>query len=291
MWWWSRISTISAWSIPGALWDSSAWSTSTTLRGAGETSAERADEPQRPPPRVDDDRRAVLDVEDLRRHVLEHVVGLDGQRLRIHDPPDRDRQLDHARAHVGVQRRDDQVDARRAGRLEHVVRGPRAVGEHEQVDAELDRRQLGGRQVAGDRDVALADDLLSACGVHREHPQPAGHVAVAGHEDLAVEDVADGLSCTGRAREVRGVARLADVAAGQRALARAPRRARPRRRAPATTSRPCPAIASPAPRIGSSVVRGHLARAPSRRARAASRAAAARAPPPRRARAPTPSAR
>ena len=45
MWWWSRISTISAWSIPGALWDSSAWSTSTTLRGAGETSAERPTRP------------------------------------------------------------------------------------------------------------------------------------------------------------------------------------------------------------------------------------------------------
>ena len=49
-------------------------------RGRDERGA--PDEPERPPPRVDDHRRAVLDVEDLRRHVLEHVVGLDGQRIR-----------------------------------------------------------------------------------------------------------------------------------------------------------------------------------------------------------------
>ena len=39
MWWWSRISTISARSTPGTLWASSAWSTSSTRRGSGSASS------------------------------------------------------------------------------------------------------------------------------------------------------------------------------------------------------------------------------------------------------------
>ena len=41
MWWWSRISTISASSMPGTLWACSAWSTSSTRRGLGRTSSPR----------------------------------------------------------------------------------------------------------------------------------------------------------------------------------------------------------------------------------------------------------
>ena len=52
MWWWSRISTISASSTPGTLWACSAWSTSTTRRGVGLTRSERVTSPtgRREPP-------------------------------------------------------------------------------------------------------------------------------------------------------------------------------------------------------------------------------------------------
>jgi hypothetical protein len=59
-------------------------------------------------------------------------------------------------------------------------------------------------------------------GLHRQHPQPAGHVAVAGHQDLAVEHVADRLEPHRPPREVRRVLRLADVAAGERAVGQEP---------------------------------------------------------------------
>ena len=45
MWWWSRISTISASSTPGTLCACSAWSTSSTRRGRGETRSERVTSP------------------------------------------------------------------------------------------------------------------------------------------------------------------------------------------------------------------------------------------------------
>ena len=45
MWWWSRISTISACSTPGTLWACSAWSTSSTRRGAGLTRSVRVTSP------------------------------------------------------------------------------------------------------------------------------------------------------------------------------------------------------------------------------------------------------
>ena len=45
MWWWSRISTISACSTPTTLCACSAWSTSSTLRGSGFTRSERVTSP------------------------------------------------------------------------------------------------------------------------------------------------------------------------------------------------------------------------------------------------------
>ena len=45
MWWWSRISTISASSTPGTLCACSAWSTSSTRRGRGPTRSERVTSP------------------------------------------------------------------------------------------------------------------------------------------------------------------------------------------------------------------------------------------------------
>ena len=45
MWWWSRISRISACPMPTALWACSAWSTSTSRRRAGATRFERVTSP------------------------------------------------------------------------------------------------------------------------------------------------------------------------------------------------------------------------------------------------------
>ena len=45
MWWWSRISTISASSTPGTLCACSAWSTSSTRRGLGPTRSDRVTSP------------------------------------------------------------------------------------------------------------------------------------------------------------------------------------------------------------------------------------------------------
>ncbi len=45
MWWWSRISTISASSRPGTLCALSAWSTRITLRGDGSTRSARVTRP------------------------------------------------------------------------------------------------------------------------------------------------------------------------------------------------------------------------------------------------------
>ena len=45
MWWWSRISTISASSTPGTLCACSAWSTSRTRRRVGPTRSERVTRP------------------------------------------------------------------------------------------------------------------------------------------------------------------------------------------------------------------------------------------------------
>ena len=45
MWWWSRISTISASSMPGTLCAASAWSTRSTRRWRGETRSERVTRP------------------------------------------------------------------------------------------------------------------------------------------------------------------------------------------------------------------------------------------------------
>ena len=51
MWWWSRISMISASSMPGTLCARSAWSTSSTRRGAGLTRSDRVTSPIGRPPR------------------------------------------------------------------------------------------------------------------------------------------------------------------------------------------------------------------------------------------------
>ncbi len=45
MWWWSRISTISACSTPGTLCADSAWSTRITRRGFGDTRSLRVSSP------------------------------------------------------------------------------------------------------------------------------------------------------------------------------------------------------------------------------------------------------
>ena len=91
MWWWSRISTISACSTPGTLWAASAWSTRITLRGRGETRSERVTSPTGCR-RVDGDRRPVVDVLDLLGDVGDQVVEADRERLGVgHRPAGRAR--------------------------------------------------------------------------------------------------------------------------------------------------------------------------------------------------------
>ena len=84
MWWWSRISTISACSMPGTLWACSAWSTRITRRRVGRDQVRARDQPDRSAGSVDRDRGAVVDLLDLLGDVGEQVVGGDGQRVVLH---------------------------------------------------------------------------------------------------------------------------------------------------------------------------------------------------------------
>ena len=254
MWWWSRISTISACSIPTTLWDSSAWSTSTTLRRSGATRSERLTMfPGGPKDAVDHDRRPVVDLEDLGRDVLEHVVRLGGQRLGVHDPPDRHGELDHPRADVGVQRRDDHVDARRPCRPP--PRRPPAACRWAAPAGRTPGRRRRAARPAGRR--------RPRCRPRRRcppAPRPPSRAPTAAR--------------TRRRRRSRGSRRPARPGTASRCTGRRPgsptrpgtrgrRAARARARsAPSSTpsspvtgtrSSPCSAIASPTPRTGSSI--------------------------------------
>ena len=121
MWWWSRISTISACSMPTTLCACSAWSTSSTRRGVGLTRSRARDEADRAAVAVDRHGRAVVDVLDGLGDVGQQVVGRDGQRLAVHQRPARRRQRDHAARHVGVERRGDHRGAALAREREDVV--------------------------------------------------------------------------------------------------------------------------------------------------------------------------
>ena len=217
MWWWSRISTISACSTPGTLCACSAWSTSTTRRGLRTYEVTVRDEADRPARLVDAHGRVVVDVLDVLGDVGEQVVGPHGERLAVHQRARRGRQRDHAAADVGVQRRAGDRGAVLARQLEHLVGRHGLVAGHHQRDADLDRPALRVLAVADDHYVALVD-VGQRFRVHRQHPHTAADLTrgVAGYQ-LAREHL-DDRADRGRGVELRRAARLADVAAREHAL-------------------------------------------------------------------------
>ena len=130
----------------------------------------------------------------------------------------RRREGDHAAGDVAVQRRADDGGAVLAGEREHLLGGHRAVARDQQRDAELDRAALGVGPVADHDDVALADVARQRLDGHGQHPHAPGDLALlAGHQP-ALGDLDDRLHRGGGVGQARRLARLADVAAGQRAL-------------------------------------------------------------------------
>ena len=282
MWWWSRISTISACSTPGTLCACSAWSTSSTRRGCGFDEVRARDEADRPPARVDGDRRAVVDVLDLLGDVGEQVVGAHGERLAVHQRAARRRQRDHARR----SRRCPAASAttavpRSRGQLEHLVGRLGAVAGHQQPDAELDRRALRVRRGCRRRPRRPRRSPRQ----RRRRPSPAprpGRRPRARRRPRPARPAAPRRSrSTARRRVELATPRATRGCSGGRARARSSRpRARRRRRRSAPGRGPRAPSSRPTSRTGSSSLgQRELARA-SRRARAASRGAGtpARAP-------------
>ena len=127
MWWWSRISTISACSTPTTLCACSAWSTSSTCRAGGFTRSERVTSPIGRRVAVDGDGRAVVHVLDEVRDLGHEVLRPDGQRRLVHQRARRLGERDHPPGHVGVERRDHHGGTRARARARG-SRRPAACG-------------------------------------------------------------------------------------------------------------------------------------------------------------------
>ena len=155
MWWWSRISRISACSIPFTLWPSSAWSTRITRRRGGETMSERVTSPTGPLGPVQGDGGSVVQLLDLLGDVIDQEVRGDGERIGVHQRAAGSGQRDHAPGDVGVQRRDGDGRALLPGQRERGVVRPGGVGGDEQAGPELEGERLCARPIADDDHVAL----------------------------------------------------------------------------------------------------------------------------------------
>ena len=101
---------------------------------------------------------------------------------------------------------------------QHLVGGRRAVAGDQQRDAELDRAALGVGPVADDDDVARRDLAGQRLDGHGQHPHAPGDLALLAGHQLALGDLDDRRHGGGGVGEARRLARLADVAPGQRAL-------------------------------------------------------------------------
>jgi hypothetical protein len=200
MWWWSRISTISACSKQDA------------PPGRGDQVRAR-DQPDRPALRVDHHRRAVVALLDLLGDLLHQELTRRGQRLALHQRAAGGGQRDHPARDVAVQRRDDHRGPALLSQREDLVGRLGVVGQDEQLGAPVDREALGVRAVAHHDRVALGG--AAARGVHRVHPDATGERLVLAGEEPAAEDLDDRGKLGGSVLEGRRLARLANEAAGQ----------------------------------------------------------------------------
>ena len=91
------------------------------------------------------------------------------------------------------------------------------VGQHDQRGAELDHAQLGVGAVADDDDVAVRDAAVGGR-VHGVDPDASGEPALVSAHELALEHRHHRAEERGGLLERGGPQRVADVAAGQRAL-------------------------------------------------------------------------
>ncbi len=136
MWWWSRISTTSAFSTPAdALPDLGVVDEEHAPRAGVEEVGPR-DDPDGHPLLVDGDRGPVVDLHDLLGYLRYEVVGPDGQGVLAHDLPAGDGELYQAASDVGVEGR-EQYGVPLPGQLEDLVVGTYPVGDDEHAGAEL----------------------------------------------------------------------------------------------------------------------------------------------------------
>ena len=218
MWWWSRISTISASSTPGTLCACSAWSTRIDAAAARVDEVRAGDQADRRAGGVDGDRGAVVDVLDRLGDVGDEVVGADGQRVGVHDGPARRGQRDHAAGDVAVQRRDDDRGAvlARRGRTTASVGATPLEATTSAAPSSIARRCASSRSPTTTTSPAPIP-VGERTSIASTHTRPATSASAA-EQRLALEDVGDRRDGGRRVDEARGLARLADVAAGQRAL-------------------------------------------------------------------------
>ena len=216
MWWWSRISTISAWSTPITLCASSAWSTSRTRRRGGATRSDRVTRPTGRRLSSIDDGGAVVGAADLLGGVAEQIVGRHRQRVDLHQRAARRRERDHAARDVRVERRDDQrratcsrasasTSASGGAPLERTSRAaPRSIASR-CASARLPTTTMSPSEIPVGPlgSIELTHTRPDSC---RSSPQISS----------AVEHVDDRVNVRRRLMERRTGARLTDVPAGER---------------------------------------------------------------------------
>ncbi len=218
MWWWSRISTISACSTPTTRLRLLGVVDEDHLARLGVDEVGAGDEADRAAVGVDHDGGAVVDVLDRVGDVGDEVVGRDRDRLAVHQRQARRRQRDHPRGDVAVERRDDDGDAALAREREVVVGHRGGVRRDEEADADLERDPLCVGPVADDDHVAGLEAHRQRARGHREHPDAAADERLRVADELVALEHAGDRADGGRRVEPRRLARLAHVAPGERAL-------------------------------------------------------------------------
>ena len=222
MWWWSRISTISASSTPGTLCACSAWSTRMTRRRLRADEVDARHEADGRPSASTATAGAVVDVLDgvgdvVRARSSGRTVSGSASMTERHGR----RQRDHAAGHVAVQRRDDDAPSRARGRARRTSSvGAAPLETHEQRGAELDRARAARRRGRRRRRRRPARSRSATRHVRAPstHTRPGDLVrprrpATSPSSTSTIER--DGGR---RVHEARRLARLADVAARERAL-------------------------------------------------------------------------